>query len=516
MKKTNCYLLLMLLPLWALCQEQQIQETIIAGQFKNSKGDSLALVSLENFVPYHSFVNPLVQVQADAKGNFCFRFHLEEPSYLQVLKKDAFLILPHDLYIEPGDSLVITYAYDDGLLIEGRGSKKLSCLVEDANNFSKSNVFEQIQAGKFQEPASFKRYADSIYRERRQRLNAHEPLAEPVRRMMEYTLLAQHAYFLLNYLEIASYYDEDGFEQAGYTYPNTPDYYDFLEKLPLNDRDFCLLTAAKSLAPVYLENRLQEKFKTDTSFSYMEADDELIHFLQAEDTFFKDNLIIALLQEASLRFFVKGNTFIDLLRRYEETFMPELTLPSYKQIFKQYAARYYRLTPGNPAPDFALPDTGNRIHRLSDYKGKVVYLEFWGTWCGPCLQQIPYAIKLQEKYKNQPVVFIYIALESSGKAGRAGWIRSVKGLDPTVQRFLQGKEWGGVHLLAEGQFTHPVTQEYMVRGVPMAVLIDHEGKIIMGSTPSPRYITDEIDQALARMKKQTGDAGKPGASVNGK
>ena len=66
-----------------------------------------------------------------------------------------------------------------------------------------------------------------------------------------------------------------------------------------------------------------------------------------------------------------------------------------------------------PAPDFTLKDlNGNKI-TLSNYRGKVVILNFWSTTCGPCLAEIPSLVTLQREFKNQGLVILGIALDPS-------------------------------------------------------------------------------------------------------
>lgn len=68
---------------------------------------------------------------------------------------------------------------------------------------------------------------------------------------------------------------------------------------------------------------------------------------------------------------------------------------------------------GTPSPDFTLLDVNGQQRNVSEWKGKVLVLNFWATWCPPCLEEIPHFIKLQEQYGHQGLQFVGIALESA-------------------------------------------------------------------------------------------------------
>src|SRR5262249_12106963 len=67
----------------------------------------------------------------------------------------------------------------------------------------------------------------------------------------------------------------------------------------------------------------------------------------------------------------------------------------------EHRASRVALTAGSPAPDFTFTDLEGRSHKLSDYRGKVVLLDFWGAWCAPCVAEAPKLLAAYEKYHDR-------------------------------------------------------------------------------------------------------------------
>ena len=112
------------------------------------------------------------------------------------------------------------------------------------------------------------------------------------------------------------------------------------------------------------------------------------------------------------------------------------------------------------APDFELPGKVENV-RLSDNKGKVVYLDFWASWCGPCKQSFPWMNAMQEKYKNKGFEIIAVNLDANNEDAQ-------KFLISTLAKFT-------VAFDSKGQ----TPLKFGVKGMPTSYLIDREGKIVM-------------------------------------
>ncbi|MDH5399888.1 MAG: TlpA family protein disulfide reductase [Cyclobacteriaceae bacterium] len=144
-----------------------------------------------------------------------------------------------------------------------------------------------------------------------------------------------------------------------------------------------------------------------------------------------------------------------------------------------------KIAPGAPAPDITLPDSTGTIRTLHGLKGKVVYINFWGTWCGPCIASIPKHIELQESYKDRDdVAFVNVALE---------WEDDNKWKD-----FLKEREFPGLHLRAVGAFENKNIVPYLLTGAPSYVLIDKESNVAnpMAYPPGYGYTEKAITELL--------------------
>jgi thiol-disulfide isomerase/thioredoxin len=120
---------------------------------------------------------------------------------------------------------------------------------------------------------------------------------------------------------------------------------------------------------------------------------------------------------------------------------------------------------GKPAPDFVKLTRDGKTFKLSDYKGKYVLLDFWGSWCGACRASHPHLKEINEKYGKQGLVIVGIAYERT--QDKTAWIKAIK---------VDGLPWTQI-LNDEGQLN--VVDLYGVKAFPTKVLIDPQGNVVM-------------------------------------
>jgi len=117
-----------------------------------------------------------------------------------------------------------------------------------------------------------------------------------------------------------------------------------------------------------------------------------------------------------------------------------------------------------PAPDFNLKDFDGNFVKLSDLKGKVVVVDFWATWCGPCKMSFPALQKVVNKYKDNPDILI-LALDT--------WERekTVADKEQKVKAFIADHKYTFKVLFDDAD----IVSKYEVTGIPTKFIIDKNG-----------------------------------------
>ena len=115
---------------------------------------------------------------------------------------------------------------------------------------------------------------------------------------------------------------------------------------------------------------------------------------------------------------------------------------------------------GGGAPDFRLPDLSGKEVSLSDFKGQVVLVDFWATWCGPCQEELPDLIALHQKYKDKGFTVLGVDMDAMGKKVVGPFVEDNKIPYPVL---LSGAD---------------APPGYDIAGLPAAVLVDRKGRLV--------------------------------------
>lgn len=135
----------------------------------------------------------------------------------------------------------------------------------------------------------------------------------------------------------------------------------------------------------------------------------------------------------------------------------------------------------NPTGYLSISVDSSRANSIGDifkkYKGKVVYVDFWASWCIPCRAEMPNAANLKQKLKGKNIEFLYFGYNDNEKA----WLKARNQL--TIE---------GVHYLLNEKMIKEADELFGINGIPHYAIIDKEGRIVSKRADRPRDAYQEL------------------------
>ena len=380
------------------------------------------------------------------------------------------------MYLSPGDQVQITLdfaKFDETVKYTGRGSDVNNYLAQSLWKFEFGPQDKALPHPLIQEnttPVQIRQQADAFRQAQRDFLNSYakaHPLPADFQRNALIDIDLNWAISLLEYAPI--------YRRVAKREPTLPPaYFDFLQQLPL--KQFDPYVKDRGMAG----NTAMLRFLTGYS-----------NFLVPSGKLTTDPAEAARLYAQARADFGPSTKAIDLamyqLYSWKLDDNPDGVLAAYPTFrvqnhdsiharnLRQAITGLLTVKEGMPAPAFTLLNNEGKSVSLSDLRGKVVYLDFWGTWCKPCMQEMPASANLKKKFEGRDVAFVYISV--SDKAEKWQQVLTAQHLTSPNSIHLRSPDGGDV------------PGRYQVVQYPTYWLIGRDGRIVSRSAPRPSDAT---------------------------
>ena len=381
-----------------------------------------------------------IELSVDGNNRFSTSFVLEKEGYYSVGR--------NQLYLSPGDSLVVSLDYMDPnkATFEGIGAEVNRYLMDVP--FPKSGSY--LSGGRQVKTPDVQDIVKLAEIENTSRLSKLESVNNASAQFKEFEKLRLDLDFI-NTLEsfpiYASFKDYFEFNDENWITTMTP-------VLELLNEKSANLDQNKYMDHPSFRDMLgvfgNEKFRSSGFFTSFNLSPEMREFQKTE----------------SFIYSLKNAGLVDSIVVQSKVVMADLKNTDYQNAIKYTLSSYNSLEPGNAAYDFVMNTESGEKHPLSQYKGKIIYIDFWATWCGPCIAEEPAYEKLKEDYKGTNIEFLSISIDTNVKA----W-----------EKYIQKKGWTEkTYLISQAELT-----DYKINGIPRYLLIDENFNIITAFAPRP-------------------------------
>ena len=431
-------------------KEEPTKAVVIQGELINFDNATKTLSARGSLASLTGIQN--VELSVDANNRFSTSFVLEEEGYFSMGR--------NQLYLSPGDSLVVSLDYMDPnkATFEGKGAEVNRYLMDVP--FPKSGSY--LSGGREVKSPDVQDIVKLADTENAARLTKLENVKNASPQFIEFEKLRLDLDYI-NTLEsfpiYASFKDYFEFSDENWIKAMTP------AKEILNEKT-ANLDQNKYMEHPNFRDMLgvfgNEKFRNSGFFTNFSLTPEMKEFQKTE----------------SFLYTLKNAGLVDSIVVQSKSVMAELKNPDYQNAIEYTLSSYNSLDPGHAAYDFVMNTESGEKHPLSQYKGKVIYVDFWATWCGPCIAEEPAYEKLKEDYKGKDIEFLSVSIDTNVKA----W-----------ENYIQKKGWTEkTYLISQAELA-----DYKINGIPRYLLIDENFNIVTAFAPRPseekvRTMIDEL------------------------
>ena len=407
----------------------------IQGTVKHYKGECLTLSYYEG---KHELIDTL---QVGKSGKFVYQHDQHLPASLSVMEQKT------PLYLEPGDqfSVVIDLKKEGSERVIFKGDR----LAENNYQYAMSQLAslqEELVSGEYVAFKDYQKKLDEKARIAQERLEkvADEQIREKWTRLQNVIPL----YMGLDYYGIVHRVNPDKVVVD-------PDFTTFVQSIDLNDRNRVDYNVIFGVINWYLD----KADKTDTR-------DRSIRYLERVEKMITDRQIRNEHATAYMNWRLKGKKVTNMQEvfdKYKTVCTDTASIAACQEKLNVYL-NYFKIRNGIEAPDFEMVDVNGQKYRLSDFRGKMVYIDVWATWCAPCKAEIPHVAALHEEFKNDDrIVFISISVDTRAKV----WKKMVEEKNLAWQQFI-----------VEGGTNSFFYKQYAIEFIPRFMLIDKNGIIV--------------------------------------
>lgn len=405
-------------------------------------------------------------IQVDKDGNFRHTLECNEPHeaflYLKYLGTDMANI---PVYLTPGVDLAVNLDGETKVM-DYYGTKKERYVVTPSFKGKTANesyylnlpykIFDCTKDGKT--ALSYKEFREKVSEYQQYLKGLLKSCCKPFvdEQMKEIGDMQQHQLFMYGY----------GALMLGCKLTDDADFMSSLNDIDIEDTTNC--NVRSSLSDSYVRMNLQlypELYK---------GEKEIVRYMK----YLKEKVNNPVVRERLSDFAIQSMVMFGSTDGLSEAFEMYKDLSGSSEIFKSNEKVYNgikNIMPGMQAPDFLVEDVNGNSFHFKDIigKGKVIYVDFWATWCAPCCAEIPYMEKLAGKFKDSnEIVLISISVDNNRKK----WEEKVKADNPSWSQYIISPK-------GEKEFD----SIYNINGIPRFMLIDKNGCFIDNNTIRPSF-----------------------------